>query len=111
MTAEEMVSSLRTEVQSLVNNANIIYVDGVTFSLADGREKIVELNDDKSWRVKPVEDGDLVKIDWKDKGMDYTSTARGIFTIAEQVETIDIDPTEVVSFRFNYKEKVASGNI
>jgi hypothetical protein len=110
MTAEEMASSLRTEVQNLVDNANITYVDGVTFSLADGREKKVELNDDKSWRVEPVEDGGLVKIDWKAKGMDYTSTARGIFTIAEQVEAIDIDPAEVVAFRFNYKEKVASGN-
>lgn len=101
-----MVTALRTKAQSLKNNADVASIDGLTFNLANGTTETVKFNTDKTWRVKPTENGGYVEIEWKDGSKDYTSLVGSTYTIVEQVQTLDIDPAQVVSYKFDYTTKM-----
>lgn len=107
MTSTELVSLLRSEAQALISNATVERIEGITFSFSNGCERTVKFNQDKSWRLKPTEVNGFVRIEWTCDSSN-SSTLMGnlyTYTIMEQVETVFIDPSQLVNFRFNYTIK------
>lgn len=105
MTSTEMVTSLRGEAQALVNNANVSAVNGITFLFANGAERTIKLNADKTWRLKPTDANGFVRIEWTDPMKNQPLIEDGTYYIVEQVEALYVDPSQVVDFRFNYVVK------
>jgi hypothetical protein len=105
MTASELVTSLRAEVQNLVNNAEVNSVNGITLCYANGVERTIKLNLDKTWRLKPSESNGFVRIEWNDPSKNQPLIENGVYYIVEQVERLLLDPTQIVDFRFNYVVK------
>ena len=108
MTSTELVSSLRAETQSLVNNANVSAVNGITFLFANGEERTITLNADKTWRLKPSDVNGFVRIEWTDPLKNQPLIENGTYYIVEQVEALYVDPSQVVDFRFNYVVKTVT---
>ena len=102
MTASELVSSLRSEAQNLVNNADVSSVNGITFCYTNGAERTIKLNLDKTWRLKPSESNGFVRIEWNDPMKNQPLIENGVYYIVEQVERLLVDPAHIVDFRFNY---------
>ena len=106
MTSTELVTLLRSQSRSLETNANVSSIDGLTFEFSNGTKSTVKFNSDKSWRVKPSDTdcSGFVKIVWTDSQKNYSSVIGNVYTIVEKVESVFIDPSQVVNFHFNYTE-------
>lgn len=105
MTAAELVSTLRSEAQNLVNNADVSSVNGITLCYTNGVERTIKLNLDKTWRLKPSESNGFVRIEWNDPMKNQPLIEGGVYYIVEQVERLLVDPAQIVDFRFNYVVK------
>lgn len=108
MTSSELVTSLSSEAQALANNANVSAVSGITFLFANGAERTITLNKDKTWRLKPTDANGFVRIEWTDPMKDQPLIENGTYYIVEQVEALYVDPSQVVDFRFNYVVKTVT---
>lgn len=108
MTATDLQTALRNEA-NVING--VAGASNIRFSLRfkDGKEKTYKLNPDGTWNVKPTTTSyGLVRFKWLDTAHTPKADDGVTVTYVDKAYTENIDPEDVLDFRFMYDLETTS---